>query len=116
MELSGSSSLEGNFESTLLDMDLSGGSDVKLIGKTTTLKLDLSGSCEIVRQTIGSCYALECDYCQGSMSGASDAYIHCNNSIQVELSGASELHYTGDATTTGCSMSGGSSVIRDGGK
>ena len=116
MVLSGSSSLEGNVQSTLLDMELSGASDVKLIGKTATLRMDLSGSSDIVRQTIGSYYALECDHCEGVMSGASTAYIHCNNNITVALSGSSELHYTGNATTTGCSMSGGSVIICDGGK
>ena len=114
LDLSGASSFEGNFESSLLDLELSGASDVKLIGKTTTLKIDLSGASNIVRQTIDGQYALECDDCEGSMSGASNAYIHCNNSIRVTLSGASELHYTGDAITTGSSMSGASTISRDG--
>jgi hypothetical protein len=114
LDLSGASSFEGNFESSLLDLELSGASGAKLIGKTTTLKIDLSGASNIVRQIIDGQYALECDHCEGSMSGASEAYIHCNNSIQVSLSGASELHYTGNALTSGCSVSGGSNISRDG--
>jgi hypothetical protein len=113
MDLSGSSNLDGSIGSNLLDMDLSGASDVKLIGRTSTLRVNLSGSSNILRQTIGSYYALECENCEGSLSGASNAYIHCDNSIRVSLSGASELHYTGNATTTGSTISGGSTISRD---
>ena len=114
MDLSGASQFHGDIETDNLDLELSGASDVEMMGRTTTLIIDLSGASEIVRQTVGGRYALECDDCEGSMSGASNAYIHCNNSIRVTLSGASELHYTGDAITTGSSMSGASTISRDG--
>ncbi len=114
LDLSGSSKFYGDIESDFLSLELSGASDVEMVGETNTLKIDLSGASNIIRQMVESRYALECDQCEGSMSGASSAYIHCNNSIRVELSGASELHYTGDATTEGCSMSGGSTISRDG--
>ena len=66
-----------------------------------------------MKKVVGSRYALVCDQCEGEMSGGSDAYIHCDGSIKVNLSGGSELHYTGNAATSGCTSSGGSNVCHD---
>lgn len=113
MELSGSSDFHGIVIATEFDLDLSGSSDADIIGNVATLKMDLSGSSSIKQKINGTQYALSCDQCEGEMSGASDAYIHCDNSIKVSLSGASDLHYTGNASTSGCSCSGSSNIIHD---
>ena len=47
------------------------------------------------------------------MSGASDAYIHCDGTLKVDLSGASELHFTGGGNPADCTHSGGSEGIHD---
>jgi hypothetical protein len=112
MELLGSSTIEGNVSADELDLDMSGASDATLVGHVTQLKIDLTGSSNIIKKVVGNRYALACDNCEGTMSGASVAYIHCDGRICVDLSGASDLHYTGDGISSGCSTtSGGSSII-----
>lgn len=114
MDISGSSSIEGRVMAAgELDLELSGSSNATLEGEVGTLDMDLSGSSTITRKVVGDRFALGCSRCEGSMSGSSDAYIHCDGSIKVTLSGASDLHYTGNASTSSCSTSGGSNVIHE---
>ena len=113
MDLSGSSSIEGNVSANSLDLDLSGASDATLEGQVTELKIDLEGSSNIVKKVVGNRYALACDNCEGNMSGSSDAYIHCDGNIKVNLSGSSELHFTGNAFTGDSTTSNDSSIIHD---
>ena len=88
--------------------------DATLEGDVTRLDINLSGSSNIVRKVVENQYALVCyEECKGKMSGSSDAYITCWGSIEVDLSGASNLHYTGNAETTGSTTSGGSKIIHD---
>ena len=112
MDLGGSSEIVGNVTADNLELDLSGASDAKLTGNVGMLKINLAGASNIIKQVVGNGYALVCDGCEGLMSGASEAYIHCDGRICVDLSGASHLHYTGDGNYSGCSTtSGGSSII-----
>ena len=116
MDLSGASSVKGCIDASELDLDMSGASDAALRGQVTTLDIDLSGASSIEKTITGSSYqryGFECDFCNGEMSGGSDAYIHCNMMIKVNLSGGSDLHYTGSAETTGSATSGGSNIIHD---
>ena len=113
MELSGTSYAEGFVDASDLDLNMSGESDATLWGQATTLDLALSGASTIKRTITGSNYGLECDFCNGTMSGSSVAYIHCNAKVNVILSGASELHFTGDADSTSSQTSGGSRIIHD---
>lgn len=113
MELSGSSTIQSYIDAVDFELDLSGASDAVLEGQITNFKIGLSGASSILRKTVGTQYAFACEQCEGEMSGASDAYIHCDGSIKVNLSGACSLHYTGDASTTDSSCSGGSNIIHD---
>ena len=113
MDLSGASKIEGQVTATDLDLELSGGSDAILEGEVNKLEVNLSGASNIVEKVVGSRYALVCDRCEGEISGGSDAYIHCDGTIKVSLSGGSELHYTGNAATTGSDCSGGSEISHD---
>lgn len=113
MNLSGSSKVEGFVSATDLDLDLDGASDATLTGQVTTLKVDLSGASNIKKTVVGNRYGLVCDQCEGSLSGASNAYIHCDGTIKVGLSGASDLHFTGTAFTGDSSTSGASEIIHD---
>ena len=113
MDLSGASQVEGYIDASDLDLEMSGASDVTLKGQVTTLDLNLSGASKIKKTINGSSYGFECDFCNGTMSGASGAYIHCNGNIKVDLSGYSELHFTGSAFTADSSISGGSEIIHD---
>lgn len=113
MDLSGASNIEGNVTATELDLELSGASDATLKGQVTTLKIDLSGASHIKKTVVGNRYGLVCDLCEGEMSGASDAYIHCDGTIKVDLSGSSDLHFTGTAFTGDSHTSGASDIIHD---
>ena len=113
MDISGASHFTGTIDASNLDLDMSGASDATLMGQVTTLDLDLSGASSIKKTINGSSYGFECDVCKGEMSGASDAYIHCNSIIKVNLSGGSDLHYTGVAITTDSNCTGGSNIIHD---
>ena len=113
MEVSGSSNIKGYVEVLDLDLGMSGASDATLEGYVGTLKMELTGASNIKKTINGNRYGLVCDRCEGSMSGASDAYIHCDGTIKVDLSGASELHFTGSAFTADSSISGGSEIIHD---
>lgn len=113
MNLSGASKIEGGVSATELDLDLAGASDATLTGQVATLKVDLSGASNIKKTVVDNRYGLVCDRCEGSLSGASNAYIHCDGTIKVGLSGASDLHFTGTAFTGDSSTSGASDIIHD---
>lgn len=112
-DLSGSSDIEGNVAATELDLDLEGASDAKLLGQVAKLKFNLTGASNIIRQVVEGRYGLVCEQCEGEMSGASTAYIHCDGAIRVNLSGASDLHFTGDGNPADSSTSGGSNIIHE---
>lgn len=113
MSLSGASHFTGTIDASDLDLDMSGASDATVKGQVTRLDLDLSGASSMKKTFNGSSYGFECDVCKGEMSGASDAYIHCNSIIKVNLSGGSDLHFTGAAFTADSNCSGGSNIIHD---
>ena len=113
VSLSGASNIEGKLTGIVLDLELSGASDAALMGQIAILKIDLSGASDIIEKVVGNKYGLVCDQCEGKVSGGSAAYIHCDSSIEVSLSGGSELHYTGNASTTDSNTSGESGIIHD---
>ena len=93
MDLSGSSKIKGYVDADELDLDLSGASEATIEGQVGTLKTDLTGASDINKTINGNRYGFACDQCEGSVSGASNVYIHCDGTIKVNLSGASDLHY-----------------------
>lgn len=116
MDLSGASTIQGYVDASKLDLEMSGASDATLRGQVTTLEMNLSGASSIEKTITGSQYSrygFECDFCNGDMSGGSVVYIHCNMTIKANLSGGSELHYTGAAITTDSSCTGGSNISHD---
>ena len=113
MDLEGASSIKGDVMANELDIDLSGSSEATLEGEVGLLKIDLSGASDINKTVNGNRYGLACDRCEGSVSGSSNVYIHCDGSIRVSLSGSSDLHYTGSAATSECSISGASGIYHD---
>ena len=113
MELSGAADFKGNVAATDLDLDLSGASSVTTEGQFETVTIDLSGASKIIKTVADGAYGFRCNRCEGSISGASSAFIHCDGTLRVDLSGASDLHYTGNASTTGTHTSGASNLIHD---
>ena len=113
MALSGSSTIKGNVEALDLDLEMSGASDATFEGYVGTLNINLTGASNIKKTVNEMRYGFECDQCEGSMSGSSDAYIHCDGTIKVNLSGSSELHFTGDGNPADSHTSSGSGIIHD---
>lgn len=113
IELSGSSDFYGYVEANELELDLSGASTATIEGQVATLDMTLSGSSTLKKKVAENCYALACDMCECSISGSSDAYIHCDGTIRGSGSGSSSLHFTGNARTADCSTSGSSSISHD---
>ncbi len=113
MDLSGSSSIKGYVEALELDLEMTGSSDATFEGQVGLHKMDLDGSSDIMKTINGNRYGFACDHCEGSMSGSSNAYIHCDGSIKVNLSGSSELHFTGDGNPADSHTSGSSDICHD---
>ena len=113
MDLTGSSNIKGYVEALDLDLELSGASDATLEGQVDRLMINLSGASNIKKTINGNKYGFTCDQCEGTMTGASNVYIHCDDTIKVNLSGASDLHFTGNAFTGNCTTSGGSDIYHD---
>lgn len=113
VDLSGASRITGKMTADDMKLGLSGASVADITGQVGNLELDFSGASRNEDNAALGKYGLECTHCKGSVAGASKAYIHCLNDIAVSLSGASSLHYTGDATTDKSSTSGASSIVHD---
>ena len=113
MDLTGSSNIKGYVEALDLDLELSGASDATLEGQVDMLMINLSGASNIKKTINGNRYGFACDQCEGTITGASNVYIHCDGTIKVNLSGASDLHFTGNAFTGDCTTSGGSDIYHD---
>ena len=113
MDLTGASKIKGYVEALDLDLEMSGASEATFEGQVDMLKINLSGASDIKKTINGNKYGFACNQCEGTLSGASNVYIHCDGTIKVNLSGASDLHFTGDAFTGDCTSSGGSNVCHD---
>ncbi|RYD79190.1 MAG: DUF2807 domain-containing protein, partial [Sphingobacteriales bacterium] len=83
VEVSGASSLKGQFETGTLSVDLSGASQVNLKGSTEVLKAECSGASDM------NAYDLTAELADLDVSGASDIEINVNKEIKAEASGAS---------------------------
>ena len=112
-DLSGAGSFKGQIVSSKLDLEVTGAAKLDMTGHTDALTLDVSGACKMVDNVVDGRYGFLCNTCEGSASGACKLYLHCNESIDVSVSGAGELHYTGDATTAGSFTSGSARIIHD---
>ena len=113
MDLSGGSTIKSTVTTTELDLDLTGASDATFMGQTNVLKINLTGASTIAKTVAENRYGFACENVEGVMSGASSAFIHCDGNIKVNLSGASDLHYTGEGNPADSSTSGGSDITHD---
>jgi hypothetical protein len=108
MDLSGASDMAGSIDADNIKMELSGASTIKAKGSCLdNLEMDLSGSSDFLSPE------MECRIVTGEMSGSSDAEFCVCESLQVSLSGSSDIVYgipAGCRPLINCSTSGGSSV------
>ena len=104
LELSGASSLRGEFQAEKADMDLSGASRVTLSGSVEKLILDASGAsdAELTKLMVKTATV--------DLSGASDVTVNVSGSLSVDASGASTLTYLGTPSMKSMDTSGASSI------
>jgi hypothetical protein len=103
-ELSGASRLSGRLLAASTEIELSGASRVNLTGSGGNIKLDGSGASvvELLDFTVNNAYI--------DFSGASRVNMDVNGRLDVSLSGASSLEYTGNPTMGETDISGSSSM------
>lgn len=106
VSLSGACDLIGSFECNVLDFESSGSSDSKLRGKVKNCNIELSEACDI------KALDLEVDSLKIEGSGSSNVEITVQNSLDVELSGASELRYKGEPKYIKTDLSGVSNLTK----
>ena len=105
-EMSGSSEISGYLKATSCDIDISEASSIDLSGSGGDIRLEASGASDmnLANFTVNDA---EIDF-----SGASDASLEINGRLDVELSGASTLEYSGNPTLGEIDLSGGSELER----
>ncbi|MEO9891118.1 head GIN domain-containing protein [Aurantibacter sp.] len=104
VELSGAADFIGEIVANQLELDLRGASAANIYGQIGSLHADLSGSSDIRD------YDLSVDNLNLDMTGASEAYLSVNKTIDIEASGASELNFKGNATIARKKLSGASEI------
>jgi len=104
VSLSGACDLTGNFECNVLDFESSGASDAKLKGKVKNCNIELSGASEI------KAFELVANKIKIEASGSSNIDITVEDSLDVDLSGSSELRYKGEPKSIKQSISGASEI------
>jgi len=106
LQLSGASEVDGPVEFGSMTGVMSGASEASLSGRVGTMDIEASGASDL------SMLDLEIDVLRISLSGASNAEVTVNDSIEASLSGASSLGYRGDPEVNTVDISGASSVGR----
>ncbi len=104
IELSGASNFTGEVNSERLYLDMAGASHLDLFGNTASFNAKLSGSSGIRD------YDLKVESLKIELTGASEAFLNVNETIDVTASGASFLNYKGNAKVNTINLSGASEI------
>jgi hypothetical protein len=105
-EASGASRIVGAVDVNTLSADLSGASSFELSGTADNLTAKLSGA-----STMGG-YELAAQDLEIGLSGASNARLTVEGTLDVTASGASSMLYKGDGTVVRSDLSGGSQIVK----
>jgi hypothetical protein len=105
LELSGSSSLQGDIEAGEARLDLSGASRARLSGSVRHLQVRTSGA------STGELWRFAATDADVDASGASELNVNARH-LQVEASGASQVTYQGEAAVGRVETSGSASVVQ----
>jgi len=104
--LSGASKVNGYIETDNGRFEVSGASQLTLKGNADNIDIEASGASDV---TLPEFAVLTADV---NLSGASDAVINVADSMDVHLSGGSELEYIGTPRLGELDVSGGSTLDR----
>jgi len=103
-ELSGASKVTGSIEITDGRFNLSGASSLEMEGSAKDIDIDASGASNV---DLADFPAIDADV---NLSGASGAAINARGQLDVDLSGASRLKYSGNPRLGSINVSGGSTI------
>lgn len=105
IDLNGASDLKGRIVvSGKLKMDQSGASDARVEGSANDMTLKTNGASDFKG------YDFVTQVCEVHASGASDVQITVIKELKAQATGASDIHYKGNAVITDLHSSGASSV------
>ncbi|TAE28789.1 MAG: DUF2807 domain-containing protein [Candidatus Kapaibacterium sp.] len=104
LETSGAGSVRGTITTKDLRIETSGAGDVHLGGTTKTLAIETSGAADI------DASELTADNVRVVVSGAGDVNVHAKNELDVSVSGAGDIRYSGNPTIINKDISGVGSV------
>ena len=107
IEASGASRVSMPLNAKTVKMDLSGASRIDLKGNADALEAELSGASQLKAVELLSANATV------NASGASTANIYASNKLSADCSGASSIHYKGNAKDVQKKVSGPSSIEQD---
>jgi hypothetical protein len=105
-DISGASVINGSVYATGSDIELSGASHISLTGSGGNIRISASGasSANMPDFIVNNAYI--------ELSGASHATLEINGRLDVDLSGASSVEYSGNTTLGDINLSGASSINR----
>jgi hypothetical protein len=103
-DISGASRLSGSMEAADIVFDVSGASTVELDGSADDMTVDASGASSVKLADFVVTDA------RVELSGASNATVNTSGELDIDLSGASTLHYFGSPTLRRVNVSGASTI------
>ena len=106
MEVSGASNFKANTQASNITIDCSGASDVTLTGSADDLAVECSGASNAKLSGLNVKGAVV------KSSGASDVSLNASQLLKLSATGASSIHYTGEAKITEFNSSGASTIKR----
>ena len=104
--LSGASIITGSLRATGTALDLTGASEIKLDGAGGDISMVGSGASTFNLQDY------KVNNASIDLSGASDAKLYIDGSLNASLSGASDVEYSGNPTLGNMDLSGGSAIVK----
>ena len=96
-----------NLDNNNFLLEMSGSGDITLAGKTGNFKTVLSGSSELRAKN------LKANKVKIEINGASDAYVYASQKLDVEISGAGTLYYSGNPAEITKDIAGVGELIRN---
>lgn len=106
LDISGAGTAKLEVAVNKLEIDASGASEITLKGQATYLEVDGSGTTDL------KAFRLQTQHSKIDLSGAGDAEVVAEQSLDVELSGAASVTYKGDPPQINKNISGAGSVTR----
>ena len=106
INLSGATDLKGKLDIKDLSVDISGASDMKVSGNASNLNVEASGASDFKG------YDFTTNDCTAKASGASSVQITVKETLNAHATGASDIHYKGEARIHEMKSSGASSISK----